>query len=49
MDVTIKWWTGTYSTNWSQWKTNGGLNFETVPQNAIIMTTTHESTTYTQK
>ena len=38
MNVTVEWWIGTYSTNWTPWKSNGNLNLETIPENAIIMT-----------
>ena len=37
MDVSIEWWMGTWSNNWSPWKTCGVTNTESVHRNAVIM------------
>ena len=37
MEVNIEWWIGSWSNNWSPWKTRGVINTESVHRNAIIM------------
>ena len=35
--ATIEWWNGGWTATWTQWKTKGVPNTETVSRNAIVM------------
>ena len=37
LELDIEWWIGGWGINWTQWKTRGQPNIETVHKNAIIM------------